>query len=275
MLKFFSYQGNKLFLSDVFNKLTYKRNKLYIEPFVGSGSIFVNTLDIYESYIISDIDKNIFLLWSSLQKASYNDYVDVGKFIEITFGDIQESKKSYYKFRKYYNKNFHQVDSFEKGIYLYFLVNACINGILRFGPNGMNQSWGHRSYFFDKSTYDRIREKLRNTVVLNIDFYDLMKKLNPSGTVLFLDPPYHLRPTTYNKNFDINKFIPEVLRLSLYNDIFYTDIENEKSDALLNNGFEKIKIRDVRNISPSESSEIVGLETLYYKTLKKSKYFTF
>ena len=76
--------------------------------------------------------------------------------------------------------------------------------MLRFGPNGMNQSYGNREYVISEQQWNDIKHRLNNAMISNNDFLAFNPN-NIKNSVLFLDPPYVNREMTYNKNgFSIN-----------------------------------------------------------------------
>lgn len=275
MIKFLRYQGSKEHIVSLVNNLglinsNYRR---YVEPFVGSGTIFINLPDVFDEYIINDVDENIISMWSALKFFSYEAYQDTLDFINKTFGDIKENKQSYYNFREYYNKTYHFTDDMKKGLYLYFLTNSCINSMLRFGPNGMNQGFGNRLYFFTKFEYQTIQQKLKKTKIFNTDYSKIIR--GRSDCFIYLDPPYIERPTTYSNDFkekQLIELIEIISHLNGKNSIFYSDIETKISDSLSNIGFTKITSKEMRNISPLRESEFIEQNEVLYHNIK-SRFF--
>jgi len=250
-IRFFQYRGSKHHLIEAFNDLMQQSNKkIYVEPFVGSGAIFINLADKFEHYIINDIDENIISMYNSVVNFNYKDFVDIKDFIFDKFGSIEVDKESYYEYRNFYNEIYHSTDKKERGIFLYFLANSCINSLLRFGPNGMNQSFGERFYFFDENTFNTIKDKLNKTTIENKDYREIELK----SSLVYLDPPYFGTLVSYKSEFESHDqidLINYIKENSLTNDIFYSDLENEVSDQLLQSGFQKISTKKIKNVSPN------------------------
>ena len=62
MIRAFKYVGSKIFFVNKFNRierLIETSNKILIEPFVGSGSIFLNSIGKYKQYVINDTNENV------------------------------------------------------------------------------------------------------------------------------------------------------------------------------------------------------------------------
>lgn len=269
----FRYSGNKLFLVDRVNSLIKEQlpdYKQYYEPFLGSGAIFYNldSFDKSKQYYISDIDKNIITMHNAFIENDYSDYQFCLNLIESGYGDIKEDKEAYYAFRDAYNTMSDYNANKYKGLYLLMLANSCINSMLRFGPNGMNQSFGHRHYVLDEATFNEIKRRVsaENTSLERMPYESMLNRRDLHNAIVFFDPPYQSREMTYNAGFSRHTFVRFLLTLtSQTNNLYmYTDIENEESDKLLLLGWNKEVVRTMRTTCPSKSSEKTGNEVLYY-----------
>lgn len=171
----FNYAGNKSFISDKINKMIDNSLKEYSELFLGSGGIFNNlNKNNIKKYILNDIDQNIIKVWQSfIDITSYNQIIEYKNKILKDFGNIGKNKESYYNFRNWYNKNKWKEDSIESGIYLYFLFNNCINNMIRFGPNGFNQSYGDQSSILSEINFFNFKKNnhLYNYIIKIIKNY--------------------------------------------------------------------------------------------------------
>lgn len=269
--KIFKYAGTKEFIVDIVNNLIADKcpdYKFYIEPFVGSGSIFYNLKRITPA-LINDFDFNIVNMHKSVQLYTYKEYDSIKYWIFNTFGNIKSDKPAYYNFRDSWNTRYWESiknKQFGKsGLELLYLASSCINSMLRFGPNGMNQSYGRRFYQIPEENFNNIKNRLTKCKITNISYESLIPSVLNS-TVIFLDPPYVDREMTYNNGFDQDKFLNILKQLRGNNSlVMYTDYENPYSDDLLNYGFEKMILRQMRNISPNRKTEFTGNEVIYFK----------
>lgn len=279
-IKLFPYSGNKLWFTDKFNDIVLsklgKNPDIIVEPFCGSAAISMNSKA--KQIYINDYDKNIYLMLYTIHNTSYETYSQIVNEVE-QFGNIKTTKEYYYNFRDNWNntyyKNICKTDLYKTntkaGLYLLILAGACINSMLRFSDNGMNQSWGNRFYKIDKDSYNKL--SYNNTVTItNYDFYSdtYQEFINtlPKNSVIFLDPPYEFREMTYNKGFSVNKFIDTIKSKDFAKNslVMYTDIENDVSDNLLNYGYEKYIIREMKSTSPNRKNENkTGNEVLYIR----------
>jgi site-specific DNA-adenine methylase len=271
----FNYAGNKLFLIEYLSELIKNKSfKNYIECFAGSAACAYN-LNFGEKLpriIINDFDYCIYLMHNSIANSTYNDYKLIVEDIFKKFGDIKQSKDSYYAFRNNWNETY-WADVKNKtannicGLKLIILSNACINSMLRFGPNGMNQSFGHRSKFMTEVEFNFFKNRLNNSIIFNHSYDKILNStIEYNNTFLFLDPPYESREMTYNHSFKLSEFLNIIKSINGKNLLIaYTDVENEKSDILLQYGFQKDVIREMKNISPNRKQEEIFNEVIYFK----------
>lgn len=246
MTTFINYQGSKKHFTKKFNFLiSNTKHNTYIEPFVGSGAVLFNLDKRFDNYIINDLNEHVIFMYNTFKTISYDDVLDANNDVLKNFGYIKQSKESFYAFRDFYNEKHHFSNNKEKGIYLYFLANSCINSMLRFGPNGMNSCFGERFKIMSKNDFEHIHRVLQDTTILNKDYRDVLQ----DNAVIFLDPPYFERPTSYSSNFDakdLQSFLDEIK--SLQSDIVYTDIYSEKIKEYLDWPHQETKV--ITNSSP-------------------------
>ena len=262
----FRYAGSKKHLVSYVNKLLSDidtENYTYIEPFLGSGIIYYNLEKDFKDVILNDIDKNIIDLHFCF-KQPYELYQSSLNFVDFNFGDIKNDKRAYYALRKFYNEN-----SSDKYLLLQ-LANSCINSMLRFGPNGMNQGFGNRHYRLSEDTWKHLRRKILQAGLYNTDYLAILDTKVTNNCILFLDPPYEERMMPYSlTSYNRRQLIDKILQIKDNDNIIimYTDIGNSTSDELLHNGFKKICTKLLRNTCPSKSSERTSDEYLYCNIL--------
>lgn len=265
---FFKYPGNKKrFLPTVIPIIKSSIANTYIEPFFGSGVIFLNS-DNFKRYVINDIQGWVFDIYKTLAEIEYSVvqefYYDI---IIKKFGNIGKDKNSYYNFRTY-------VNNLEPGHYknlgLFYLTRSCINSMARFGPGGFNQGFGNRGrdIFFSVDDLEFIKQKFNKVEMFNSDYKEL-KSFNSSDSLWILDPPYNDAPIdTYHNKFSFKEFKEFVSTLK--GDIIYFDTENEFGDTLFNN---KIILRTMNSISPKTKHSTNKLEVCYHNINVKNTLF--
>lgn len=261
--KFFNYTGSKKFFIEDFKKLesyTKKESKIYIEPFLGSGICFLNTSDHYDKYILNDSNPYVVSIFYAFKELNYTDLIDLKYDVFKTFGDIKKCKECYYNFRNWVNETF-KLNSYEHGIYYYFLANACINSMFRIGPNGFNQSFGKRFSFLNEKEFDYVKNKLQKAEIYNTTEYEFLIK-DTSEEFIFFDPPYYEPKSKTNVGYSFNKddyinFI-NIIKSLKNSKFIYTDTLKKE-----NKNFNKKVIREMKNVSPNRKKEIITNEYVF------------
>lgn len=251
------YSGDKRFLVDLVNKYI-KENKPnyknYIEPFLCSGSIFFNldSFDASKNYLISDRDPHIFNIHNTVSQTSFEEYKKDLSFVQSQFGNIKEDKEAYYNFRNWYNELGNK-----DPLFLIMLINSCLNSMLRFGPNGMNQSFGKRELDISEEVFKECSERLFQAYLFNSPFSQMLQNIGENSVVV-LDP-------SHDKEFNRKELLDSLSRIPKDCLILYIDSENKESDKLLNLGWKKERLKKKRHSSFSESPGVSYYEVLYWK----------
>lgn len=253
MNKFFRYSGAKDKFTPIINANIKTDKKIYCEPFIGSGAVLFNLNKSFDKYIINDIDRNIIRIYKSFKNISYEYYKEVIDSVFKEFGRFTDdrryiskeagevAKTNYYNFRNWFNSNHWNTDTELEGIYLHMLANSCINSMLRFGPNGMNQGYGNRCYILGENTFNNIQSILQRTEIHNGSYKDLLKE----DAFFFFDPPYASQASSYTGfSFQDQEEFLELIKDKEY---LYTDILNGVNSKLQN----KLVIREMVSTAPS------------------------
>jgi DNA adenine methylase Dam len=215
----FFYVGDKYKLMPQLRRLFPDYISTYIEPFAGGGSSFLNTEA--ESYIVNDVNYYIISLHKCL--CSYAGNKD--KFLEILYDMIDryglscsyrgitvpdELKKKYIKtYYSHYNKAAYERlrDDFNRNgdmFSLYLLLIYGFNHMIRFNRSGkFNLPVGNVD--FNKNVYAAICHYLdfmeqRDVSFYNMDFKQFLDTIRlDEGSYIYLDPPYLISGSEYNK----------------------------------------------------------------------------
>jgi DNA adenine methylase len=215
----FFYVGDKFKLLPQLKANFPKEIKRFIEPFCGGGSVFLN-VDA-DSYLLNDIDKNMiclhkFLLaysnepnifWSEVERLiiSYNlsatfmgRLVPQGlrkQFVKTYFAKY--NKEAYHRMRADYNAN-------HNPFLLYLLMIYGFNRFLRFNSNGEfnlpvgNVDFNQRVVNALNEYFERVQGK--QIEFFNLDFQEFLEIIRPTaGDLVYLDPPYLITFSEYNK----------------------------------------------------------------------------
>ena len=265
--RFSRYAGSKTHFIEKFNAITTPLNKkVYVEPFFGSGAIFFNLDLTYDRYVINDVNPHVINAVKSFRDGTYAQYIQIQKDVFEKFGDIKTNKESYYNFRNWFNAEYFgkSKDLITEGFMFHFLMNSCINSLVRIGPNGFNQSYGNRFFLVDEVTFNELNRRLNlNVEIISKDYHEVIKENDSPDTLFFLDPPYFMRSEvgyqkTYSKEDDLIKFID--LIKPLQGSVVYTDIACSTHDAL---GWNLYNTKLLSNISPLRRAESESQEVFF------------
>ncbi len=220
------YVGDKYKLIKEIKAYFPKNINTFIEPFVGGGTVSLNVQA--KRYRLNDIDKNVYNLHLFLQKEASNanffdkalNYIkkyDLSRsFLEnlVPVSLKEKYKKTYYAHynREGYGKLKDDFNSLCTKDYflLYLLLIYGFNRMLRFNAKGdFNVPVGNVD--FNKNVTIALNNyfnfsRSNNIKFENLDFKTFIKKNKfEKDDFLYLDPPYLITFSEYNKIWNENK----------------------------------------------------------------------
>lgn len=182
---------------------------VYIEPFLGSGALFLNILP--EKWIINDKNKYIISIWQTVRDHPEYLLSQIKKFKKMFLPLNNDDKLLYCK------KLIKMIDSFNslKASVMYLLlIYCCISGNLERNNQLLFDSLyidiynRNTAHIFTEGYSSKIKElskvllnKVSSNKIFNKDYKEILKKAKKNDFV-FLDPPY-LEDKTYA--FQYNK----------------------------------------------------------------------
>jgi DNA adenine methylase len=161
-----------------------------IEPFVGSGSVFLGTS--YPAYLLGDRNSDLVNLYRWIQK-------DVERFLRFArplFLGSYPDDEAYERTRSAFNKA--SRSSLERAILFLWLNKTCFNGVCRYNSSGeFNVPKGSRTgpLPFPEEEIRLFHRKSLIADFVNEDFRVLVGMAGP-GDVVYCDPPYIPRSLT-------------------------------------------------------------------------------
>jgi DNA adenine methylase len=187
---FLKWAGGKSRLSGRINELLIGKGRL-IEPFVGSGAIFMNTD--YDEYLLSDSNRDLINLYNHLKNEG-NDFID---FTEYYFTQDNNVAEKYYELREIFNTT---EDTRLKSALFIYLNRHCFNGLCRYNSKGgFNVPFGkYTKPSFPKDEMICFHKKSALATFEIADFRDVMIKAKV-GDMVYCDPPYV--PISLTSNF--------------------------------------------------------------------------
>jgi DNA adenine methylase len=198
MKPFLKWAGNKFQIVNRIKEVLPSGERL-IEPFVGSGALFLNTD--YQTYLLADTNQDLVNLFLCLQ----TDGEDFIEYAKSFFTPENNEKETFYQFRRDFNAS--EDIRYKSALFLYMNKHG-FNGLCRYNSKGkFNVPFGryNKPYFPEKEMF-YFAEKAKNAEFQIADFTDTMDKAEP-GDVVYCDPPYvPLSDTAYFTNYSSGGF---------------------------------------------------------------------
>ncbi len=185
--------------------------KRYIEPFIGSGAVFLHIAQFYQidEFFISDINPELVLAYQTIQ-TNVEELIAILLEIQNKYLSLndEQRKKYYYQTRLAFNYGRKQInfaiynnDWIERTAQIIFLNRTCFNGLFRVNSQGeFNVPVGKykKPTICDQENLRAVAQILQKTKVYQGDFTECEKFVNQESLVYF-DPPY--RPISKTANF--------------------------------------------------------------------------
>ncbi|WP_025821181.1 Dam family site-specific DNA-(adenine-N6)-methyltransferase [Shewanella marina] len=184
---FLKWAGGKYKLVDALSKHL-PQGKRLVEPFVGAGSVFLNTD--YERYLLCDINQDLINLYQIVQRQP-EQYITAAKKL---FVDEMNDKTQYYKIRDAFNQS---KDPFTRSVYFLYMNRHGFNGLCRYNKKGgFNVPFGsYKKPYFPEKELRAFSVKAQRAEFKCIG-YEQAFELTLSGDVVYCDPPYAPLSTT-------------------------------------------------------------------------------
>ena len=260
-MSFIKWVGGKTKLADQIIKIFPQnlKNYIYIEPFLGSGSVLIKFLEknpCIQNCICSDINKELIFTFNVI-KYAHQKLIEKMNLI-ISEYDKSANKENFYKEkRKIYNEINKTIDNqIEIASLFIFLNKTCFRGLYRINNKGeFNTSYGNYSNpnFID-SKYIEHLSSLFNKYDVKFNccsFEETLSNLNNDyNYIIYLDPPYLSTFNSYSiEKFNSNQLVELIEKINKENiKIILSNSNNfyEKYKNLLPNVI-KISIQDKIN----------------------------
>lgn len=187
---FLKWAGNKYRILHEVKKYLPQGERL-IEPFVGSGAVFLNTD--YPSYLLCDANPDLIDVYNNLKRKGKHFIADCGAL----FDGRHNSKEHYYQLREEFNTS---SDRYRRAVLFVYLNRHGYNGLCRYNrKGGFNVPFGQykKPYFPEKEMLAFYR-KARLATFRKMDFTKSFTQAR-SGDVIYCDPPYV--PLSNSANF--------------------------------------------------------------------------
>jgi DNA adenine methylase len=187
---FLKWAGGKYPLLDDIKKHLPKGECL-IEPFVGAGSVFLNTD--FSRYILADINSDLISLYN-IVKTQTETYVTAAREM---FTPVTNTSEVYYRFRDEFNQC---QDPLRRAVLFLYLNRHGYNGLCRYNLKGeFNVPFGrYKKPYFPEAELYHFAQKAQNAYFYCESYADSLARAD-NKTVVYCDPPY--APLSATANF--------------------------------------------------------------------------
>lgn len=227
----------------------------YVEPFVGSGAVFLHIVQLYpvEELFIADINAELILAYRAIQQDVEALIAELAE-IEDRYLQLSEPQRKafYYRQRDIYNGNAAGIDYnflqeawIKRTAQMIFFNKTCYNGLFRVNSRGeYNVPFGRykNPTICDASNLRAVSGLLQRTQI-HFGHYNDCANMIDEATLVYFDPPY--RPLSNTANFTAYSWHSfnddDQLQLAK----FYRQLNRRGAYLLLSNS-------DPKNIDPDD-----------------------
>lgn len=185
---FLKWAGGKYSLLPELDRLIPAGQRL-IEPFVGGGSVFMNS-DKHDSFLLADVNADLINLYQMLDV----DQIRVLSHARELFKRAT-NEDAYMKLRAKFNGQL--LGAPERAAAFLYLNRHCFNGLVRYNRNNQfNVGWGKYSApYFPDSEVKAFKARSHKCVFMTSGYRQTLA-LAGRGDVVYCDPPYEPMPGT-------------------------------------------------------------------------------
>lgn len=222
---------------------------LFVEPFCGSGSVWINTD--YKKYIICDINNDLINLFNTLK----NEGPEFIKYCNKLFNKF--GLDDYNTLRDKFNKI---TDIRKKSALFVYLNRHCFNGLCRYNSSGkFNVPVGkYKTIYFPQKEMEFFAEKSENAMFYCMDFRDIFDKIKDEKCMIYCDPPY----VPISKTSDFTAYAKTGFNYEDQKDLYKCALETNGKVVISNSYMAKDLYRDMkimeidvsRNISANKNN---------------------
>ncbi|WP_333606455.1 Dam family site-specific DNA-(adenine-N6)-methyltransferase [Arsukibacterium sp.] len=178
---FLKWAGGKYSLVDSLRQHLVATDTL-VEPFVGAGSVFLNTD--YSQYQLYDINADLIHLYQILQQQSEHFIADARTF----FVESSNQRDSYLRLRDEFNQC---TDQYQRALLFLYLNRHGYNGLCRYNLSGkFNVPFGrYKKPYFPEAELHFFAEKAQRAVFRCVSYQQAFAAAE-AGSTVYCDPPY-------------------------------------------------------------------------------------
>ena len=178
---FLKWAGGKFSLTEQINQRLPSGTRL-IEPFVGAGSVFLNSD--FEEYLLNDINPDLIEMYKIIRRKP-KQFIDDAKYY---FQDKFNEEATYYEIRREFNTS---EDVYQRSLLFLYMNRHGYNGLCRYNKSGgFNVPFGrYKKPYFPEKELLFFSEKAKKATFTCKPYQKLFQYLRDDD-VLYCDPPY-------------------------------------------------------------------------------------
>jgi len=180
------WSGGKSDEIKLFKKHIPKEYTIYLEPFIGGGSVFFHLVP--KKAVITDVHTELIDFYTAIKEGNANK---IYEFMEKT----PNNDTTYYKVRDEM-KIETPLDSAKR---FYYQRKTCFRGMLRYNKSGhFNIPFGkYKTINYKDLKNESYFNLLQQTEIVKASYEYVFEKYNDKDNFMFLDPPYDSEFTDY------------------------------------------------------------------------------
>lgn len=188
---FFARLGGKTRLAkEIVSRFPKDTIDTYVEPFIGAGAVFLEHSLPVSKEVINDLDKDIYDIWNDL-KVIHIDSLEESLITKDMFYEALQNNPTEPSLR------FHR--------------NLIVSK-LSYRSNRKNFSNSDRNKLYKSGIKKSLRaaqSRMKDTIIHNKDYKEIIKEYDSPSTLFYLDPPYSnaIKNKDYNHSIDIKELI--------------------------------------------------------------------
>ncbi|WP_028863142.1 Dam family site-specific DNA-(adenine-N6)-methyltransferase [Psychromonas aquimarina] len=178
---FLKWAGGKFTLTEQINQRLPKGGRL-IEPFVGAGSVFLNSD--FDEYLLNDINPDLIEMYKIIKRKPKQFIHDAKYYFQDKFND----ESTYYQLRAEFNAS---SDLYQRSLLFLYMNRHGYNGLCRYNKSGgFNVPFGrYKKPYFPEKELLFFAEKAKKATFICKPYQKLFHYLRDDD-VLYCDPPY-------------------------------------------------------------------------------------
>lgn len=179
---FLKWAGAKTRISQLLKTFMPSGDHRFVEPFVGSGAVFLNTG--YQRGVLADVNSDVINLYRLLQEHG-EGFISSCRDL---FNSETNREDRFYELRNEFNAS---GDKFRRASLFVYLNRHCFNGLCRFNQSGeFNTPFGRYEHpYFPATEMSRFAERLKTADLRASDFRQTFLSIE-SNDIVYCDPPY-------------------------------------------------------------------------------------